>query len=222
VPGGVQGWDRYAYLNNNPVRFADPTGHREACGAYTQDCGDDQAPPRPDDDEGAVDREGNGGGDSGPDLPSDWWIPTEFGWRDQLEGCVKVPIPVGACGTLGLNIVYNRSSGEIIGYVDWSYPVGVGAGGGGSLTTGPLLGCFASDTDNIISSPSYNLGGTLANEAAASISVTSPLVADKTYGAVPLLFYGGGGGGGFYGGGGVGQSGTLVAASVSVNDLFTP
>ncbi len=27
VPGGVQGYDRYAYVNNDPVRYTDPTGH---------------------------------------------------------------------------------------------------------------------------------------------------------------------------------------------------
>jgi RHS repeat-associated protein len=27
VPGGVQGLDRYAYVNNSPVMYADPTGH---------------------------------------------------------------------------------------------------------------------------------------------------------------------------------------------------
>ena len=27
VPAGVQGYDRYAYVNNNPVRYTDPTGH---------------------------------------------------------------------------------------------------------------------------------------------------------------------------------------------------
>jgi pyocin large subunit-like protein len=26
-PQGVQAWDRYAYANNNPVRYNDPTGH---------------------------------------------------------------------------------------------------------------------------------------------------------------------------------------------------
>jgi len=29
---GVQAWDRYAGLNNNPVRFNDPTGHMISCG----------------------------------------------------------------------------------------------------------------------------------------------------------------------------------------------
>ncbi len=27
VPAGVQGYDRYAYVNNNPVRYTDPSGH---------------------------------------------------------------------------------------------------------------------------------------------------------------------------------------------------
>ena len=27
VPGGVQGYDRYAYVNNNPVNYVDPSGH---------------------------------------------------------------------------------------------------------------------------------------------------------------------------------------------------
>jgi RHS repeat-associated protein len=27
IPPGVQGYDRYAYTNNNPVRYVDPTGH---------------------------------------------------------------------------------------------------------------------------------------------------------------------------------------------------
>jgi RHS repeat-associated protein len=34
VPTGTQGtqaWDRYAYVNNNPVRYTDPTGHCIFC-----------------------------------------------------------------------------------------------------------------------------------------------------------------------------------------------
>ena len=29
VPGGVQGYDRYAYVKNNPLRYTDPTGHKD-------------------------------------------------------------------------------------------------------------------------------------------------------------------------------------------------
>jgi len=30
VPAGVQGYDRYAYVNNNPINYVDPSGHK-AC-----------------------------------------------------------------------------------------------------------------------------------------------------------------------------------------------
>ena len=32
---GVQAWDRYAYSNNNPVRYNDPTGHCIVCSAMS-------------------------------------------------------------------------------------------------------------------------------------------------------------------------------------------
>ena len=33
-PGNSEAWDRYSYVNNNPLRYNDPTGHRP--------CGDDE------------------------------------------------------------------------------------------------------------------------------------------------------------------------------------
>jgi RHS repeat-associated protein len=37
--GDPQAWDRYAYVDNNPVRYTDPDGHRECEGGQANDCG---------------------------------------------------------------------------------------------------------------------------------------------------------------------------------------
>lgn len=40
VPAGVQGYDRFAYVSNNPVRYVDPSGHMEtsSCGELAGGC----------------------------------------------------------------------------------------------------------------------------------------------------------------------------------------
>src|SRR4030067_3072249 len=35
---GVQAWDRYAYVNNNPVKFFDPSSHGVDCGLTDPNC----------------------------------------------------------------------------------------------------------------------------------------------------------------------------------------
>ena len=50
VPTGTQGtqaWDRYAYVNNNPVRYTDPTGHQRTDdgGSGGSSCGGEGQPP---------------------------------------------------------------------------------------------------------------------------------------------------------------------------------
>ncbi len=37
VPGGVQGLDRYAYVNNSPLVYVDPSGHTYMCGASCEE-----------------------------------------------------------------------------------------------------------------------------------------------------------------------------------------
>ena len=36
--GNPQAWDRYAYANNNPVKYSDPSGHSVDCGIGEQNC----------------------------------------------------------------------------------------------------------------------------------------------------------------------------------------
>jgi RHS repeat-associated protein len=38
VPGGVQGLDRYAYVNNSPIKYTDPSGHSVDCGIGEYGC----------------------------------------------------------------------------------------------------------------------------------------------------------------------------------------
>ena len=37
IPGGVQGLDRYAYVNNSPMNYVDPSGHTSMCGASCEE-----------------------------------------------------------------------------------------------------------------------------------------------------------------------------------------
>jgi len=43
IPGGVQGYDRYGYSNNSPLRYTDPSGHipKEEICKYLDICGKD-------------------------------------------------------------------------------------------------------------------------------------------------------------------------------------
>ncbi len=44
---GVQAWDRYAYVNNSPINYNDPTGHAAECGYNGDHCGADYGPKEP-------------------------------------------------------------------------------------------------------------------------------------------------------------------------------
>ena len=48
VSGGVQGYDRYAYVNNNPVRYTDLTGHSTWDGSNERGVKPESLPPAED------------------------------------------------------------------------------------------------------------------------------------------------------------------------------
>ena len=43
----TQGWDRYAYTLNNPLRYIDPTGHQETCSIIENNCESGEYSPTP-------------------------------------------------------------------------------------------------------------------------------------------------------------------------------
>ena len=146
----------------------------------------------------------------------DYLLPTTYGGRGQLEGSFSIE-GWSPSATVGVNVVYNRVSGEWDSSFDLTLePLTGGVGEGGSLTIGPQIGWFSSTTKDVTSGSSIIISGTGAAVAAVSASASSPLNADGTkihvdpvYGAVPITYFFGAGLGGVYAGGGGGWTTTL-------------
>jgi RHS repeat-associated protein len=243
---GVQAYDRYAYVSNNPIRYIDPSGHKEC--DYKCQIKYEMADP-------FYEHYGEGLSCWGP---TECWgvkpntvvskalagdssaiinavLPTTGGVRGQLEIVPKEPICFfGVCVpvsvTLGLNIVANRIDGEISGSVDFSpelgpalqpdplLPVDV------SVTGGPMFTWFSSDAQQVTTGDSTVMSATIAaGEAYSAAIVTSPLGVppDPMYGVKPVTLYAGvlGAGTGYASIGG-GVSHTLYETSFNFYDLF--
>jgi len=74
VPGGLQGMDRYAYTNNNPVRYVDPSGHCSLNGHWMPDT--DPACGWASNNQGSLSGNGNGG-----------FVGSSSGNSNPLSGC---------------------------------------------------------------------------------------------------------------------------------------
>jgi RHS repeat-associated protein len=132
---GSQAWDRYAYTNNNPVKFTDPSGH----GAY---CGDDYDPGCLNDEEyaqyvqmGGEEISQAGEYDEPEQTIIDWIVPDEGTYG------------VGLTFTGGCVIFITISPIAI--YIDPQGNVGVGLaiGGGGLLPAAAEGSAFFTATE---------------------------------------------------------------------------
>jgi hypothetical protein len=225
-PSNPQAWNRYSYVGNNPVNFNDPTGHKECddekgCGGTTPKLKPNSNPkpkarlPKDDGEPSCKTVTCKAfNGDVGAIL--DLLIPTHFGWRGQLEvGVTPNPaFSLGPSGTLGVNIAYNRFSGELGAFVDWTTEVGGSTGTpvGASFTEVPIIGWGSSTIKDVAKGDSAIVSGTAAYKGAISASISVPfegsigmpfegfkLHVDPVYGQIPSTAYGGGGVGYAYG-----------------------
>ena len=239
-----QNLNRFSYVLNNPLRYTDPTGHMvddgndSGGGKCDSKClvnlNKDKNKPKK--------KKDNGGNDACTTVTcnalngdilaiADLLIPTHFGWRWQGEISLSIGggIGIGPSGTIGVNGVFNRNSGEFATFLDWSVEGGAGAGSpvGASVTTGPIVGWGSSTVRDVANGNSVIVSGTVAPDLAVSGAVSAPvdgdsienvkLHVDPVYGQVPTTAYGGGGIGTLYGG--VGAGGSHVFAS-AIFDLF--
>ena len=98
VPGGVQGYDRYAYVNNSPVRYNDPSGHYNECSVALEGCVKSKTPPGLN--SGKADNEVDDGeqygelqGESGQEIPCN-----NIGATCNVQSTVFRPIVGGGAG----------------------------------------------------------------------------------------------------------------------------
>jgi len=154
---GTQAWDRYAGMNNNPVRYNDPTGHiGEDCGDNPETCKDISTqpepplPPLPCPTLYSPDCHPTPPDKIGPVVPSnDFVSPFEFdkldaiGIRVDVGGWIPVFPVLG--GGISFDIVFNSASEEIS--INATPNIYAGLGEGGSLAVGPLFIYDAPDND---------------------------------------------------------------------------
>lgn len=227
----MQSLERFAYVMNNPTRFADPSGHDcqdyDLGGHIQTICASGDTVPTPNGTPAALSntirhQPGDNTGDpcggtqslvhgicnTSPKTKAtkqeyrttvagrcfrgsigsciNLATPTEIGWRDHLEGCGK--FLAGGCLTGGVDLVYNIQSDQLVSVVSVGGSIGPGFGAGVSLTTGPLVAWFASDTTNLTQGASLNGVATATYVGAMSTNVSGSLSEDKNYGTYPVTF----------------------------------
>jgi hypothetical protein len=235
--------NRYAYANNSPINFNDPTGHCVGAGGHEFPDGSPGCNPVASKGYGDPCSESGYTGVNYGICQRDKWVPppsplfskpakdtvADRASKGDLGAIVDllVPTDVGfrlqgelSGGTLisysgvgGVNLDYNRVSDELVLSIDIGSSLGGGLGAGGAVTVGPLFGWESSHA--VTSGGSGNINATAAYIAAVTATVSITPVVDPKYGQAPSTIYFGVGPGGDYADLGPGGSGTLTRVDLS-------
>ena len=203
-PANPQSMNRFGYVLNNPIRFSDPTGHKEydeagggiPCypGELTCQLQKDGykpkareevvedlfliTPPTFQQDQSATTSPTVMDRAFDGDIRAmlDVIIPTHFGFRLQGEFSIPTGTPWGPSGALGVNWIHNFRSGENDSNADFTLePYSGGFGGEISFSGGVLFGWGSSNVKDVTAGKAEVFGGTVAAGPAVSVSVVAPM-----------------------------------------------
>ncbi len=104
---GTQAWDRYAFVNNNPVRYNDPTGHGVDCGMGEGCMGNQTNPNDPPTSGEAEDGGGDGSGEEDQKSCLDDLVDCYMqGWKNAESALTAINNPNTSSTTEIIAIVY--------------------------------------------------------------------------------------------------------------------
>ncbi|RMH43810.1 MAG: RHS repeat-associated core domain-containing protein [Gammaproteobacteria bacterium] len=160
--GSPLAWDRYAYVNDNPLRYRDPSGHKEVCGVGVDDC---ESPKK--------DKQING-------------TPTTitFDTNDIVD---QIPGTAEQWGTASLlldevALAYDTALGIYV--LCWT---GIGALGGLTFEGNPVTGAFGAAAGYIIGEGSiYASGALFEGNLISSTATLAGLISDMKNGNTHL------------------------------------
>jgi RHS repeat-associated protein len=103
---GVQAWDRFAYVNNSPVKYADPTGHKMVCDPEDPNCNQEaRHKNEPNSEEAPFDA--NLGGNN-ENIEDDH--PNELNFIENILADERTPVVTSAINVLTTDIAFISST----------------------------------------------------------------------------------------------------------------